>query len=197
MSNTLSSTSVLSTNDLRAIKPPVVIPSGWAWLFWVLAALVVAALLYWVWRYWKKSKAAVPPVPVIPPHIQARQKLQEALALISQPKEFCILVSDTIRWYLEQQFQFHAPDRTTEEFLYELKETDLLTPDQKDSLGRFLERCDLVKFAKYEPGEPELRDLHSAALRLVEETEPVLTPSVAPQGSPADSTVATPDSALK
>ncbi len=197
MSNTLSSTSVLSTNDLRAIKPPVVIPSGWAWLLWVLAALVVAALLYWVWRYWEKSKAAVPPVPVIPPHIQARQKLQEALALISQPKEFCILVSDTIRWYLEQQFQFHAPDRTTEEFLYELKETDLLTPDQKDSLGSFLERCDLVKFAKYEPGEPELRDLHGAALRLVEETEPVVTPSAPTQGSPADSTVATPDSALK
>jgi len=30
-----------------------------------------------------------------------------------------------------------------------------------------------VKFAKYEPGEPELRDLHGSALRLVEETEPV------------------------
>ena len=31
----------------------------------------------------------------------------------------------------------------------------------------------LVKFAKYEPGENELRELHSSALRLVEETEPV------------------------
>jgi hypothetical protein len=51
----------------------------------------------------------------------------------------------------------------------------LLTPDQKTSLGEFLNRCDLVKFAKYEPGEPELRDLHGSALRLVEETEPVVT----------------------
>jgi hypothetical protein len=30
-----------------------------------------------------------------------------------------------------------------------------------------------VKFAKYEPVENELRDLHGSALRLVEETEPV------------------------
>ena len=43
------------------------------------------------------------------------------------------------------------------EFLYELRETNLLAPDQKDGLGEFLKRCDLVKFARYEPREPELR----------------------------------------
>src|SRR5262249_25666994 len=113
-------------------------------------------------------------VPVTPPHVRARQKLQEALALIAQPRPFCIMVSDTIRWYLEERFSFRAPERTTEEFLYELQGTDLLTPDQKTSLGEFLQRCDLVKFARYEPGEPELRDLHDSALRLIEETEPGL-----------------------
>jgi hypothetical protein len=46
-------------------------------------------------------------------------------------------------------------------------------PDQKDSLGEFLTCCDLVKFAKYEPGERELMDLHQSAVRLIEETEPV------------------------
>ena len=54
------------------------------------------------------------------------------------------------------------------------RSTNLLTPDQKESLGEFLKRCDLVKFAKYEPGQPELRDLHDSALRLVEETEPIM-----------------------
>jgi hypothetical protein len=49
----------------------------------------------------------------------------------------------------------------------------LLTRDQKDSLGGFLASCDLVKFARYEPGEAELRELHASAVRLVEETEPV------------------------
>jgi hypothetical protein len=159
-------------NGLRDIKPPVEIPSGWVWLGWVLAALAVAGLLFLAWLYWRKRRAEVPLPPVIPPHVRAKQKLQEALALIGRPKEFCILVSDTARWYLEERFDFRAPERTTEEFLYELQGTRLLTPDQKGSLGEFLNRCDLVKFAKYEPGEPELRALHAAAVRLVEETEP-------------------------
>jgi len=161
-----------STNDLRDIKPPVEIPSGWAWVWWGLAALAAAALLFRAWRYWQKRRSELPPVPVIPPHVRAKRKLREALALIGQPREFCILVSDTIRWYLEERFTFRAPERTTEEFLSELRQTNLLTGEQKDSLGEFLKRCDLVKFARYEPGEPELHDLHDSALRLVEETEP-------------------------
>jgi hypothetical protein len=98
--------------------------------------------------------------------------LEKALEIIAQPKSFCILVSDTIRVYLEERFDFRAPEQTTEEFLRELGETNLLSAEQKESLGKFLENCDLVKFAKYEPGENELRELHSAALQLVEETTP-------------------------
>jgi hypothetical protein len=115
--------------------------------------------------------------------VRAKQKLREALALIAQPKPFVIAVSDTARWYLEERFTFRAPERTTEEFLYELQRTDLLSRDQKESLGGFLASCDLVKFAKYEPGEPELRDLHSSALRLVEETEPQPGPAPVETGS--------------
>lgn len=160
------------TNGLRDIKPPIEIPNPWFWVWMALAALAAAGLLLWTWKRWQKQRATTPFVPVIPAHVRAKQKLQEALALIGQPKEFCILVSDTIRWYLEERFNFHAPERTTDEFLYELQETDLLLPDQKESLSEFLKRCDLVKFARYEPREPELRDLHGAAVRLVEETEP-------------------------
>jgi hypothetical protein len=29
-----------------------------------------------------------------------------------------------------------------------------------------------VKFAKYEPGQPELQSLHDSAMRLIDETEP-------------------------
>lgn len=165
-----------ATNALRAIKPPVEIPNPWLWVWWSLGLLAAAAVAYWLWRRAQKRKAELPPAPVIPPHIQAKKRLQEALTLIGQPKEFCIAVSDTLRWYLEQRFDFHAPERTTEEFLYELQSSELLTRDQKESLTEFLNRCDLVKFARYEPREPELHDLHDAALRLVEETEPVSPP---------------------
>lgn len=160
------------TNLLRDIRPPVEIASDWAWVGWLLGALALTALLFWAWRRWRRHRAQIPMVPPVPPHVRARHKLAEALALLGQPREFCILVSDTIRWYLEERFEFRAPERTTEEFLHELQGTNLLTPDQKVSLGDFLQRCDLVKFAKYEPGEAELRDLHGAAVRLIDETEP-------------------------
>jgi predicted membrane metal-binding protein len=174
-----NSSAALSTNALRDIKPPMEIPTGWVWAFWVAGVLLLVAVAYWAWRYWQKRHAQITIAPIIPPHVRAKQKLQEALALLGQPREFCIMVSDTIRCYLEERFTFRAPERTTEEFLYELRQTELLTPDQKESLGEFLKRCDLVKFARYEPGEPELRDLHDSALRLVEETEPLPEPTTA------------------
>jgi len=159
-------------NDIRDIKPPLVIPSGWEWLWWTLGAIALFVIASLIWRHIHKRMTRISIVSPVPAHIRAKQKLDEALALISQPKEFCVLVSDTIRFYLEERFDFRAPERTTEEFLRELGGTDLLAPEQKESLGNFLESCDLVKFAKYEPRENELRELHSAAVKLVEETQP-------------------------
>src|SRR4051812_48765397 len=165
------------TNELRDIRPPWEIPTGWALVGWVPGILAIMVAAFFAWRYWRKRQEKLAVIPVIPPHVRAKQRLKEALDLIGQPREFCTAVSDTIRSYLEERFNFHAPERTTEEFLYELRETNLLTPEQKDGLGEFLKRCDLVKFARYEPHEPELRDLHESALRLVDETEPVAEPA--------------------
>jgi len=166
-----NSTASVAT-DIRDIKPPVEIPNGWEWVLAALATLAVVALAFLIWRWWQKRRSQIPIVPPIPAHIRAKQKLAEALALIAQPKPFVIAVSDTARAYLEERFDFRAPERTTEEFLHELQATNLLAQEQKESLGNFLASCDLVKFAKYEPREPELRELHASAVRLVEETEP-------------------------
>jgi hypothetical protein len=160
-------------NDIRDLKPPVPIPNGWEWLWWTLAALAVLAALVFLWKWWRKRQANLPVEPPVPAHVRARQKLRQALQLLAQPKPFCIAVSDAARTYLEERFTFRAPERTTEEFLRELGNTPLLSAPQKESLGRFLESCDLVKFAKYEPGEAELRELYGAAMRLVDETVPV------------------------
>jgi hypothetical protein len=166
-------------NDIHDIKPPIDIPNGLLWLWLILGAVALLAILIALWL-WRKSHAQVSEEPLVPAHIRAKQALEKALEIIAEPKSFCILVSDTVRQYLEERFEFRAPERTTEEFLRELSETNLLTPDQKESLGRFLESCDLVKFAKYEPGENELRELHSSAMRLVDETVPVESPDTAP-----------------
>jgi len=162
------------TNDLRPLRAPVDLPSGWAWLGWVLAVLGLAAVFgWWWWRRRRRRGLPLPPAkPPLPPHERARRRLEAALALLDEPEPFCVEVSSILRVYLEERFQFHAPERTTEEFLVELSVSPCLTELQKQAVAGFLERCDLVKFARAEPTQLELRDLHAAAERLVNETEP-------------------------
>jgi hypothetical protein len=156
----------------QGVHPPVEIVNYWLWV-WLAAGLICAVVLAcYLWKLWRKRASVVPAAPVIPCHIRARQRLDEALRLIDDPMPFTVAVSDAIRHYLEERFELRAPERTTEEFLYELQGAELLTPDQKQSLGEFLTECDMVKFARYEPTTDELRRLHDAAIRLVSETEP-------------------------
>jgi hypothetical protein len=162
---------VVLTNDIRAIKPPVEIPNGWAWLGWTLAAAAILAIIGWAFVWWCRRQVAASVLPPAPPHVRAKLKLQAALALLSDPRLFCIEVSGILRVYLEERFNFRAPERTTDEFLVELQATSLLTPDQKQSLAEFLQDCDLVKFARFEPTQTALRGLLESALRLVDETQ--------------------------
>ncbi len=191
---------VAGTNDIRPIKPPVGVPNPWTWVFWTAGilltlALIAVALIVWL----AKQKRRAIPVPV-PPHVRARQKIDAALQLIGDPRTFCIAVSDAVRVYLEERFNLRAPERTTEEFLRDLQKTSVLTAQQKESLASFLEQCDLVKFARFEPPESLLRELHEAALRLVHETQyhsmpaqnpppdmPPIPPGAAPAPSQTDS----------
>lgn len=187
---TSRASSLASTNDIRPAKPPVPISSGWEWLWWTLGVLAVAALAFFLARWLMKKKSS-PPAPPVPPHVRARRRLAEALRLIQEPKPFCTAVSDALRVYLEERFDFRAPERTTDEFLVELQATNRLTDLQKASLGDFLQSCDLVKFARFEPNEQALRELHEAALRLVDETQfdpvspPALTAAVGAATRPA------------
>jgi len=183
MTNASANSTAPVPDLLRDIKAPVEIPNVWLWVAMGIALLAVVALLAGLILYFALRKKQVLVPPMIPPHLRAKQRLQESLMLIAQPKPFCTLVSDTVRFYLEERFTFRAPERTTEEFLHELRATNLLLPEQKESLGEFLNRCDLVKFARYEPREVELRDLHQSAVRLVEETEPAPAP-VEPANAP-------------
>ncbi len=185
-----SPTNSPGTNDLRDISAPVEIPVDLTWLWWTLGALALGVLLFLIIRRWRHGATMATNLP-IPAHVRAKQKLREALALMSQPLPFCVSVSDTIRGYLEERFSFRAPERTTEEFLQELKATSLVTPEQKESLADFLNRCDLVKFARYEPGPPELQQIYDSAVRLVDGTEPPPPPTNSKTESARDKSPAT------
>ena len=172
--------------DIRGIKDPVAIPSSWSWLWWVLGATMLAALAWYAWRKWGRSIESAKPAVVIPPHRRAKDRLRAAHELLSDPYQFCILVSDVVRVYLEERFTLHAPDRTTEEFLEEMRTSPHLLPEQKEMLEQFLTRCDLVKFARQEPTEAELRELLEAALRLIDETTVTAEESQAPTKAEAN-----------
>jgi hypothetical protein len=161
----------LALEPIHDIKPPVEIPD-WSWLWWVLGALVLGAAAAWWLRRRRQPEEVVEvePESLIPPHVRAKSRLEAALALIGEPKPFVTAVSDALRIYLEEQLELRAPERTTEEFLDEVQISPLLDESQKTLLGDFLTRCDLVKFARHEPVEMELRELHQVALRLVMDT---------------------------
>ena len=185
---------VAGTNDIRPIKPPVAVPNPLAWAFWVggivlTLALIAAAIGFWLAT---RKRRAIPPL--VPPHIRARQKLDAALLLIGDPRAFCIAVSDAVRVYLEERFNLRAPERTTEEFLRDLQKTPALTQQQKASLATFLEQCDLVKFARFEPPETLLRELHESAQRLVHETQYEAVPSLPTDMPPIPPAAKTPAS---
>jgi hypothetical protein len=159
------------TNDIRDIKPPVPVPNPWFWIWLAVTLAILGAAALVAWRQWRRRQLLKPAAPPIPAHVRAKQKLQGALSLLHDPRLFCTLVADTIRIYLEERFRFHAPDRTTEEFMIELQASHHMTSDQKESLAAFLQSCDLVKFARYEPAETELRALLDSAVRLIDETQ--------------------------
>jgi hypothetical protein len=160
------------TNDIRGIKSPVEIFDPWFWIIWAIVGAASVLLAWWLWRRWRRRIPETGAMATVPAHERARERLRAALAYIHDPRPFCIAVSHAIRVYLEERFQLRAPERTTEEFLDELRASALLTLDQKQTLGEFLQRCDLVKFAQFEPTVEELQRLHDAAVRLIDETEP-------------------------
>jgi hypothetical protein len=161
-------------NDIRALKGPVKVPVDIEGYWWMLGFLLAGiALLIWkrFLRRLRQQFLAKPEPRPIPPHVRARQRLHAALARISDPRWFCFEVSETARVYLEERFKLRAPERTTEEFLAELQTSRVLDQNQKNSLAEFLQSCDLVKFARFEPTETALRELHESAMRLVDETQ--------------------------
>ena len=185
--------SIANATDIRDIAPPIEIPSGWEWLWWVVGGVILAGALFALWHWWQERKLKVSYVPPLPAHERARRQLEAALDLFDQPKPFCTIVSDAVRLYLEESFGLRAPERTTDEFLNDLSRSDALTGLQKESLKEFLSACDMVKFARYEPQRRELEVLYNSALRLIEETEPAPTPAA----NTANSTLRAPHSAVK
>jgi hypothetical protein len=169
-----------SNADIRDIKGLVPIPMGRWWLWALIAIVVVVAVIWLIWwlrRAAQKKPVAIAPLPLTPYDLAVlslRRLLDEKLMERGLVDEFYTRLSDIARHYLEGRFQLHAPDRTTEEFLYEVSRNNALTQEHKDLLGTFLQECDLVKFAKLRPDTTDMKRAFDAAEKFVNDTRPRL-----------------------
>ena len=91
---------------------------------------------------------------------------------------FYVELSGIVRAYLENRYELHAPEQTTEEFIREAGASGLLSPEHRRLVIDFLTQCDLVKFARAEPSSSDMHEAFNAAERLVRETRP---PAEAPE----------------
>lgn len=99
-----------------------------------------------------------------------------------QAKLFYLRVSAILRHYIEDRFGLRAPERTTEEFLNDLRDAQSLLPRQKELLKRFLEHCDMVKFAEHQPSREEVDDTLNTCAQFIAETKQQEAPESAATG---------------
>lgn len=143
------------------------------WWLWSLAVLgVVAAPAGWLILRGRRAKQLVRIFK--PAHEVAYARLQalvaENLVEAGRIKEFYERVSGILRYYIEDRFDLHAPERTTEEFLSELQGTDVLSPPNKELLREFLTHCDLVKFARHDPTTEQIQRTFDLVREFIEKT---------------------------
>jgi hypothetical protein len=147
--------------ELKDIKQPIEEPIGWSDIWpWLLGILILSLIIFIVKKYiFNKNKPSIiiKPKVIIPADISALKELNALeKAKIWQEgnvKEYHSQLSEIIRRYTENRFQFIALELTTDEILQELK--SILSDDQLNNLSTLLQRADLAKFAKSKPIDTE------------------------------------------
>jgi hypothetical protein len=146
--------------DIKDIIGPKPLPVRWyPYVIAALAILAVAAVTYYLYR--RKMKAvAVPQAPPEPPYDRAIRELAllktKDLPGKGKIKQYYIELSDIIRHYIQGRFNIIAVEATTYELKRSLRHPDL-SRDKTEAALKFLNRTDMVKFAKHIP-ETKLYD---------------------------------------
>lgn len=162
--------------SLADIKPPVNLP-GYRWLRIVgvligIALLAIAAA--WLIRHLLRRRTSPPPAKIIPPHEIALTALnalrQRGYIERGEVEPFYVELSAIIRIYLEDRFNLHAPEQTTEEFIRTSSQSNTLSLEHRQLTQDFLEQSDLVKFARFQPSADDMTRAWDAGAKLVRET---------------------------
>ena len=145
------------------------------------AALVLAALLAWLFTWWRRRPRATPapPPPRVPWEVaeEALYDLERAgLVAAGRFDEHFERVADVIREYLGRRYGFDGLECTSRETLRVLR---AITPPiaYLPQIKSFLQQADLVKFARLTPSAEECADFLERARTIVQRTIPSYDPS--------------------
>ncbi|MCK4983332.1 MAG: hypothetical protein KAS17_10440 [Victivallaceae bacterium] len=138
----------------------------------VLTLLIIAAVILFAIRRYKKVKAII-----LPSWAVALNDLHSLRSNIKSGNITLnlgfISLTDIVRGYLEKRFKLPASKQTTEEFLEGINQKSGPLPKvQRPFLKEFMQAAELVKFAKLPPDENTLNQALGKAETLVNETRP-------------------------
>ncbi len=156
----------LAQQNFHEIAPPVdysFVPT-WAIFLASFVGLSLIGLIVWFIR--RK------PRPLAPPKLPREIALEELERISGEietmnPYLFSIRVSDILRRYVTNQYALPVTRQTSVEFLTALAKSSPFSLNEKSLLEDFLNRCDLIKFARYEATSADSRLLLEEATRFV------------------------------
>ncbi len=146
---------------------------NWYWIA-IIVALIIAFL---IWRYLKQKEPEIEAEvleEIIPAHILALAALsklkQDEEWKSERKKEYYSTLTDTVRSYLENRFNIHAMEQTTQEIITDLKYASI-SEDDKVYLRKILREADMVKFAKMTPNDEDAFEYLNKSIDFVNRTK--------------------------
>jgi Domain of unknown function (DUF4381) len=152
--------------NFHEIAPPVDYSFVPAWAIFLASFVGLCLIGLIVWLFKRRKKPALPPK-------TPREVALEELDLVANeigtanPYQFSIRVSDILRRYVTHQYGLPLTRQTSIEFLTALAKTKSFSANEKFLLEDFLNRCDLIKFARYDATPADSRLLLEEASRFV------------------------------
>jgi uncharacterized protein DUF4381 len=158
--------SIFFAEEFHDIAPPVnysLIPP-WVIFAGSFVALTLLGLL--AWFIMQKRKRAQPPKLPRDRALEALERIAEQIDT-TNPYQFSIRLSDVLRRYVSEQYAMPLTRQTSVEFLNAARKSSTFSEDEKALLADFLNRCDLIKFARYDATTEDSRLLFEEATRFV------------------------------
>lgn len=158
--------SIFLAQEFHDIAPPVdysLIPT-WVVFVGTLLALTLAGVI--VWLVIRSRRKVVPAQSSRERALEFLDRMQDEIELLP-PYQFSIRVSDVLRQYVTEQYNLPVTRQTSIEFLTVIKAASPFSEDEKMLLTDFLDRCDLIKFARYEATTADSRLLLDEATHFV------------------------------